>query len=193
MSADTAALQAITAILMPALGLRDRATVGHSYRVSELCGQLGEVLGFSPEDVAWLRVGGLLHDIGKIGIPDAILYKPSPLNGEEWQVIRNHPGLGADLLRQIPGMAEDFPQVIRVVECHHEHWDGGGYPAGLSGEQIPPLARVCAVVEAYDGMIAEQVYKPLWTVKDVIVLLEHNAGKAFDPQVVSALHSISWD
>jgi putative nucleotidyltransferase with HDIG domain len=179
----------LTDILINALGLRDEATAGHSHRVANVSVAIGQQMGLGEADLLTLRVGSLLHDIGKIGVPDDILLKPGPLNGIEWQVMRQHPSIGAGLLKNYPC----FEPVISIIELHHERWDGSGYPHGLHGEAIPLLARICAVVEAYDGLLSEQVYKPLWTTLDVLDAMQLRAGKAFDPDVVAALRLVGGE
>jgi putative nucleotidyltransferase with HDIG domain len=176
----------LTDFAIATIGLRDEATAGHSHRVANLCVAIGQTMALNDDDLMTLRVGGLLHDIGKMGVPDDILLKPGPLNGIEWQVMRQHPSIGASLLKGFPC----FEKAVPIIELHHERWDGSGYPYGLSGDQVPPLARICAVVEAYDGLLSEQVYKPLWTMMDVLDAMELRAGKAFDPEVVAALRLI---
>jgi len=182
-------LQPLTDFAMGALGLRDEATIGHSYRVANLCVAIGKRLQLSDESLMILRMGGQLHDIGKLGIPDEILLKPGPLNGIEWQVMRQHPLIGANLLKNFPC----FDDVKPIVEMHHERWDGSGYPQGLSGEEVPLLARICAVAETYDGLLNEQVYKPVWAALDVLEMMSQRAGKAFDHDVIAALQQIGSD
>jgi putative nucleotidyltransferase with HDIG domain len=176
----------LTDFAIAAIGLRDEATAGHSHRVANLCVAIGQKMGLSDDDLVTLRIGGLLHDIGKMGVPDDILLKPGPLNGIEWQVMRQHPSIGAALLKNFAC----FEKVVSIIEMHHERWDGSGYPQGLSGEQIPLLARICAVVEAFDGLLSEQVYKPIWTNMDVLDAMALRAGKAFDPDVIAALRQL---
>jgi putative nucleotidyltransferase with HDIG domain len=170
-----------------ALALRDEATAGHSHRVANLCVSLGQKLGLSDEDLVSLRIGGLLHDIGKIGVPDDVLMKPNPLDGMEWQIMRQPPSIGAALLKDFPC----FENILPIVEMHHERWDGSGYPQGLSGEEVPLLARICSVAEAFDGLLSEQVYKPIWSALDVLEAMELRSGKSFDPAIIAALRQLA--
>jgi putative nucleotidyltransferase with HDIG domain len=176
----------MTDFAIAVIGLRDEATAGHSHRVANLCVAIGQRMNLSDDELVTLRIGGLLHDIGKMGVPDDILLKPGPLNGIEWQVMRQHPSIGASLLKGFPC----FDKVVPIIEMHHERLDGSGYPQNLAGDQVPLLARICAVVEAYDGLLSEQVYKPLWTTMDVLDAMELRAGKSFDSNVIAALRSI---
>ncbi|MFZ6030030.1 MAG: HD-GYP domain-containing protein [Chloroflexota bacterium] len=169
------------------LALRDEATAGHSHRVANLCVSLGQKMGLGDEDLVTLRIGGLLHDIGKLGVPDDILMKPNPLDGMEWQIMRQHPTIGAALLKDFPC----FETIMDIVEMHHERWDGSGYPQGLSGENVPLLARICAVAEAFDGLLSEQVYKPIWSTMDVLEAMELRSGKSFDPEIIAALRQLA--
>jgi putative nucleotidyltransferase with HDIG domain len=179
----------LTDFAIAMIGLRDEATSGHSHRVANLCVAIGQKMNLSDEELVTLRVGSLLHDIGKMGVPDDILLKPGPLNGIEWQVMRQHPSIGVGLLKDFPC----FEHTLPIIEMHHERWDGSGYPQGLIGDKVPLLARICCVVEAYDGLLSEQVYKPLWTTMDVLDAMQLRAGKAFDPDVIAALRLIGND
>ena len=165
-----------------ALELRDKETEGHSRRVTELTVRIARHMGIDGDELANVRRGALLHDIGKMGIPDAILSKPGPLTEEEWQVMRLHPLFAYDLLASIPFLAG----AVQIPYCHHERWDGTGYPRGLQGEEIPLAARIFAVADVWDAMRSERPYSPAMPVETVLASIEEEAGKAFDPAVVWA-------
>ncbi len=162
------------------LALRDRYTAGHSNDVLEYGTLISEGLGIkaTPE----LREALLLHDIGKIGIPDSILQKTDSLTEEEWEVMRRHPEMGRDLL----GQFDSFKSVARIICAHHEHFDGSGYPDGLSGEQIPLEARIIAVADAWHAMREDRPYRKALTAEIAVKELRQNRGKQFDPKVVDA-------
>jgi PAS domain S-box-containing protein len=165
-----------------ALELRDRETHGHTARVVDLTVRLARVMGVLPEDLVHVRRGVLLHDIGKMGIPDNILLKPGPLTEEEWEVMRQHPGFAFELLSPI-GFLEP---ALAIPYCHHEHWDGTGYPRGLAGAAIPLVARIFAVVDAWDALRFPRPYREAWSEDLVRTYLHEEGGKRFDPTVVSA-------
>ena len=163
-----------------ALDLRDRETEGHSQRVTDLTLRLARTMGIPETDLVHIRRGALLHDIGKMGIPDAILLKPGPLSDEEWQVMRRHPTYAYELLAPIGHLrgALDIPY------CHHEKWDGTGYPRGLRGEQIPLAARIFAVPDVYDALTSARPYRPAWTTDRALAYIRENAETHFDPRIV---------
>jgi PAS domain S-box-containing protein/putative nucleotidyltransferase with HDIG domain len=165
-----------------ALDLRDKETEGHSKRVTELTVELARVLGISEADLVQVRWGALLHDIGKMGVPDGILLKPSPLTDEEWVAMKKHPGLAYEMLSPIGylRLALDIPY------CHHENWDGSGYPRGLKGAQIPLVARIFAVVDVWDALRSDRPYRPAWADEKVREHIRDSSGTHFDPQVVDA-------
>jgi response regulator RpfG family c-di-GMP phosphodiesterase len=165
-----------------ALELRDRETEGHSRRVTDLTMKIARRMNVEGEELANIRRGALLHDIGKMGIPDAILSKPGPLTEEEWQVMRLHPFFAYDLLASIPYLAN----AVHIPYCHHERWDGTGYPRGLKGEEIPLAARIFAVADVWDAMRSDRPYSPAKPVDIVLATIEKEAGKGFDPAVVQA-------
>ena len=163
-----------------AMDLRDEETEGHSRRVTEMTLRLASSLNAKPEELLHIRRGALLHDIGKIGIPDDILRKPGALTDEEWVIMRRHPQIAYDMLKPILylGSAVDIPW------CHHERWDGTGYPQGLKGEQIPLAARIFAVVDVWDALLSDRPYRKAWTEDKVRKHIQEQSGKHFDPQIV---------
>lgn len=166
-----------------ALEYRDVETKGHIDRVVALADALGRRLSLDDRQLERLRWGAYLHDVGKIGIPDAILLKPGPLTPEEWEVMRRHPVIGCEMLGRIPHLP---PETLAVVRHHHERWDGRGYPDGLAGTAIPLLARIFAVVDVYDALTHARPYKPAWPAADARRYIAEQAGKQFDPEVVRA-------
>lgn len=164
-----------------ALDLRDRETEGHSRRVTELTVALCTHLGFTAEQIVQVRRGALLHDIGKMGVPDAILLKPGPLTPDEWREMRKHPGYAVDLLHPI----EFLRPALDIPQYHHEKWDGSGYPHGLSGHAIPLAARAFAVVDVYDALTNDRPYRAAWTRERAIAHIQEQSGTHFDPDVVA--------
>jgi putative nucleotidyltransferase with HDIG domain len=164
-----------------ALEMRDDETQGHALRVAGLAVELGRAMGIPGEELVHLRRGALLHDIGKMVVPDAILRKPGPLTEEEWAVMRRHPEDGRDFLRKVAYLEP----ALDVPYAHHERWDGTGYPRGLRGEEIPLAARVFAVADAYDALTSDRPYRAAWPEEDVLEHLRRCAGKEFDPRVVA--------
>src|SRR5256886_3075745 len=170
-----------------ALDARDRYTESHSIRVSELAGQLGEHLELGDRECELIRTAGSLHDLGKIGVRDDILNKPGPLSEEEWEVMRRHPDIGADMIAQHSALAEVAP----LVRHHHERWDGSGYPAGLKGEVIPFGARILSLADSFDTITGARLYRrsamtPIEGVEDI----SRRASHWYDPNVVDALREI---
>ena len=166
-----------------ALDARDPYTAGHSDRVSTLSVVVGRQMGLAEDQLEVLRLGALLHDIGKIGISDAVLRKPGPLTDEEFDAIREHPSLGARILRNVPFLAPHLP----IVEFHHERPDGQGYPHRLRGDEIPIAARIVHVVDAFDAMTSARAYRRARSASDAMRELWRNAGTQFDRNVVEAL------
>jgi HD-GYP domain-containing protein (c-di-GMP phosphodiesterase class II) len=163
-----------------ALELRDKETEGHSERVIELTIQLAVEMGIQGQALKDIRRGALLHDIGKMGIPDAILHKKGRLTEEEMAIIRNHPKFAYDMLKEI-----DYLQAaLEIPFCHHERWDGTGYPRGLKGEEIPIAARIFAVVDVWDAMTHDRPYRKAIPREEVISYLTNQRGQYFDPNVV---------
>lgn len=164
-----------------ALDLRDRETEGHSLRVTEMTLQLAQALGFGDEELVHMRRGALLHDIGKMGIPDNILMKPGALTEEEWVVMRRHPEYAHELLVLINYLRP----ALSIPLCHHEKWDGTGYPRGLRGEAIPISARIFSVVDVWDALRSERPYRKAWPEEEAHTYITEQSGKHFDPRVVS--------
>jgi GAF domain-containing protein len=163
-----------------ALELRDKETQGHTNRVVKLTIELARRMDMDGDDLTHILRGTLLHDIGKMGIPDYILNKPGPLTEEEWGIMRQHPQFAFDLMNQIPYLrpATDIPY------SHHERWDGSGYPLGLKGEAIPLAARIFAIVDIYDALLNDRVYREAWSDEKVIEYLKNAAGIELDPTIV---------
>lgn len=178
--------QAVQALTSMALA-HDRGTGEHARRTIDLCEATARELGYPQEQVYLVRLGALLHDIGKVGIPDAILHKPGKLTEEEWLVMRRHPIIGREVLEQIDGV---FRHVAPIVSAHHERWDGAGYPEGLAGQQIPLGARILSVVDAFDAMTSRRVYSEPKSEAEARAELLHCAGTQFDPSVVSAFLTV---
>ncbi len=168
------------------LELRDRETQGHSQRVLDMTLRLARKLGFTDEEIIHVQRGALLHDIGKMGVPDHVLLKEGPLNDEEWEIMRKHPVYAYDMLSTIPFLRK----AIDIPYCHHEKWDGTGYPRGLKGEEIPLSARIFAVADIWDALLSDRPYRPAWTEKDALTYIKEQTGKHFDPAVVDAFLEI---
>ena len=175
-------LKALTA----ALETRDSETHGHSERVVSYSLRLGREYGLNSEEMKSLEFGSLLHDIGKIGVPDSILRKPAKLTEEEWVRMREHPLHGQQILRGI----EFLQGAARVVAQHHEKWDGSGYPLGLRGEEIDICARIFAVADAFDAITSDRVYRRGKSYEAAAQELDDWAGRQFDPKVVEAFHRV---
>lgn len=165
---------------------KDTYTRGHSDRVSEYSVLIGEKLGLPEDQIKTLRIGGLFHDIGKIGIPDSILLKPDKLSDDEYSQIKNHPAIGAHIL----GSADIFKDIIPIVKHHHEKYDGTGYPGMLKGEEIPYLARIAAVADTFDAMTSRRSYRGPIDIEHVKDEIKRCEGTQFDPQVAEAFLEI---
>jgi PAS domain S-box-containing protein/putative nucleotidyltransferase with HDIG domain len=165
-----------------ALDLRDKETEGHTIRVTDTTVRLARVLGVSEDELVHVRRGCLLHDIGKMGVPDDILHKPGPLTDEEWEIMRKHPVYAYEMLSSIVYLhpALDIPY------SHHEKWDGSGYPRGLKGEQIPMVARIFAAVDVWDALTSDRPYRKAWTKQEALEYIRQQSGAHFDPRVVDA-------
>ncbi|MGE5073324.1 MAG: GAF domain-containing protein [Anaerolineae bacterium] len=163
-----------------ALELRDQETQGHSNRVVELTLRMAAALGLPDRQLRDIRRGVLLHDIGKMGIPDAILHKPGPLTEEEWQIMRQHPQYAYNMLAPIVYLRNS----LEIPYAHHEKWDGTGYPRGLKAETIPLAARIFCVVDVYDALTSNRPYRGAWSEEKTLEYIEQQAGRHFDPQIV---------
>jgi len=165
-----------------ALDIRDHETEGHTQRVTEMAVELARKIEMPAIDLIHIRRGATLHDIGKMGIPDHILYKPGPLSEEEWDIMRQHPQYAAELLSPIEYLrpAKDIPFY------HHERWNGSGYPFGLREEEIPLSARLFAIVDVYDALISDRPYRSAWSKQAILNYIQEQGGILFDPTIVSA-------
>jgi putative nucleotidyltransferase with HDIG domain len=170
-----------------ALDARDPYTAGHSERVSTISVTVGHHLRLGEEDLDTLRLGALLHDIGKIGISDDVLRKAGPLTPIEYEAIKQHPVTGARILRSVAFLARHLP----IVELHHERPDGKGYPYGRMGDEIPVLARIVHVVDAFDAITSARAYRPARSAADALQELWRHAGTQFDADVVQALAAVA--
>jgi putative two-component system response regulator len=169
-----------------AMDLRDRETEGHSRRVTELSVKLAEAIGMSQEEILHMRHGALLHDMGKIGIPDSILHKPAGLTEEEWAIMRQHPKFAFEMLNSIDYLRE----ALEIPYFHHEKWDGTGYPQGLKNEQIPVAARIFAVADVWDALTSDRPYRPAWSREEAMMYIHEQSGKHFDPQMVEIFFKV---
>jgi HD-GYP domain-containing protein (c-di-GMP phosphodiesterase class II) len=167
--------------------MRDRAADGHTRRVTDMTLVLARRVGMAPESLSHVRRGALLHDIGNIVVPDAVLFKPGPLTEDERAVMRRHTDYAYDLL----GAIEFLRPALEIPCFHHERWDGSGYPRGLAGEAIPLAARVFAVADAYHAMTSERPYAPAESHESAIRAIAELSGRHFDPRVVKALLAMS--
>lgn len=163
------------------LEFHDRETLGHSQRVTALCQRLAEEIGIhDPQELEHIRWGSLLHDIGKLGIPHAVLHKAAKLTTEEWELIKRHPGVAEELL----GNIDYIRPAMSIPRSHHENWDGSGYPRGLAEEEIPIHARIFSVVDTWDALTSDRPYRGAWSREQTIQYLREQSGKKFDPNVV---------
>jgi HD-GYP domain-containing protein (c-di-GMP phosphodiesterase class II) len=162
------------------MDLRDRETEGHSRRVAGLTVELARAVGLNEEEISHLRRGALLHDLGKIGIPDSILHKPAQLTEAEWTVMRKHPQFAYDMLYPI----EYLRPALDIPYNHHEKWDGTGYPRGTKGEGIPLAARLFAIIDVWDALTSDRPYRPAWPEQEALTYIREQSGKHFDPRVV---------
>jgi HD-GYP domain-containing protein (c-di-GMP phosphodiesterase class II) len=170
-------LQALTA----AIDAKDRYTCGHSERVAHVAHELALASGLPPAFAARVRISGLLHDVGKIGVPEAVLTKPGRLTDDEFHLIKLHPTIGHRILKDIPQLQDVLPGVLH----HHERWDGGGYPTGLAGEQIPLIARLLAVADAFDAMSSTRSYRAAMPRERVLTEIARSAGNQLDPDLAA--------
>ena len=163
-----------------AMDLRDKETEGHTRRVTELTVLLAQAMDIKDKEILNIRRGALLHDIGKMGIPDHILLKEGPLTEAEWTIMRTHPLLAYEMLQPI----RYLHQSLDIPMSHHEKWDGTGYPRGLKGEEIPLVARIFAIADVWGAVTSERPYRKAWTKKKALAYIKDQNGKQFDPQVV---------
>ena len=172
--------------LASALDARDRYTAGHSRRVSELACATAKAMGVTEEELEDIRIGALLHDIGKIGISDTVLQKAGRLTDEEFALIKQHPEIGRRILEGVQG----FAPYLGAVELHHENWDGTGYPRGQAGEATPLAARIIHVSDAYDAMTTHRPYRRGMSHTEAIAILREYAGRHFDPRIVDVFTGV---
>lgn len=173
--------------VVAAADARDHETAGHSFRVAHYALALARKLGLEGEELKAIEWGGLLHDVGKMAVPDEILRKVGPLSEREWSIMRQHPGWGFEMLADIRFLQKT---ALQIVYSHHERWDGEGYPTGLAGVEIPLAARIFAVVDTYDAMTSDRPYRRAGTHHAAVMELERVAGRQLDPQVVEAFRGI---
>lgn len=159
---------------------KDRETKGHSERVGQMTEALGKALGLGDDEIVNCRYAGLLHDVGKIGIPETILNKPSALSSAEFAIIKNHPVMGQRILEPVTFLRD----LSAGIRSHHENWDGSGYPDEIAGHQIPLLGRMVRIADVFDGLAMERPYRPPVPLEEVISYIEKNAGTLFDPDLV---------
>jgi putative nucleotidyltransferase with HDIG domain/PAS domain S-box-containing protein len=169
-----------------ALDLRDRETEGHTQRVTKMTMDLAEAMGIQAAELVHIRRGALLHDIGKMGVPDNILLKPDKLNEEEWQHMRMHADYARNMLKNITYLRD----ALDIPYCHHEKWNGTGYPRGLKGEEIPLSARIFAIADVYDALTSDRPYRRGWPRDEVLAYIREQSGNYFDPKVVDVFLSM---
>ncbi len=169
-----------------ALYLRDQETEDHTRRVTDMALRLARRIGIPETDLIHVRRGAVLHDIGKVAIPDNILFKPGPLTDEEWVVMRRHPLIAVEILRSIPYLSPALP----IPRSHHEKWDGSGYPDGLAGEAIPLFARIFAFADVYDALTSDRPYRRAWTQGDALEYIRTESGTHFDPRLAPLFFSL---
>jgi HD-GYP domain-containing protein (c-di-GMP phosphodiesterase class II) len=183
-AAEEAYLGARVRALMERLAAKDVSTEAHTRRVATLAVVVGEQLGLSPARLRNLAIGGLLHDIGKLSLPDSILQKPGSLDDDEYAIVKLHPERGRELLNELGGFDD---AVGRLVLDHHERLDGSGYPRGLDADRLDLATRILAVCDVYDALVSPRVYRPPWPQEDALALLQDEADSAFDARCVAAL------
>jgi len=172
-----------------AMDLRDKETEGHTQRVTDLTLKLARAMNISESQLTHIRHGALLHDIGKMGVPDNILLKADQLTDEEWEKMRKHPDFAYDMLSSI----RYLQPALDIPYCHHEKWDGTGYPQGLKGEEIPITARIFAVADVWDAITSDRPYRKGWSKEEALEYIKEQSGKYFDPQVVEEFLSLISD
>jgi HD-GYP domain-containing protein (c-di-GMP phosphodiesterase class II) len=162
------------------MDLRDKETEGHTQRVTEMTLRIARELGIKDEALVHIRRGALLHDMGKMGIPDNVLLKPGTLTDEEWKIMKLHPVYAYDMLYPI----DYLRPALDIPYCHHEKWDGTGYPRGLKGKEIPLAARIFAVVDVWDALCSDRPYRPAWPIENVVEHVRSLSGTHFDPEII---------
>jgi putative nucleotidyltransferase with HDIG domain len=167
--------------LAKALEYRDLETKNHSSRVVEMSVKLASAMGLRDEELEYIKHGALLHDIGKLAIPDSILQKPGKLTDEEWVIMKTHPAKAVEILEAIPLLKPS----LEIPYCHHENWDGTGYPQGLKGEQIPLYARIFTIIDQWEALTNDRVYRKAWPYEKVIAYIKDNTGRIYDPHVTN--------
>jgi PAS domain S-box-containing protein len=172
-----------------AMDLRDRETEGHTQRVTELTLSMAQAMRLKEEEMIHIRRGGLLHDIGKLGVPDNILFKREDLTDVEWEIMRKHPTYAYEMLSSITYLKP----ALDIPYCHHEKWNGSGYPRGLKGKEIPLVARIFAVVDVWDAVTSDRPYRPAWTKDRALDYIQEQSGKYFDPEVVDVFLRLMTD
>jgi response regulator RpfG family c-di-GMP phosphodiesterase len=181
-------LYAYTKALAVALGYRDPLTRLHSERVRDLCEAIGIRFGLGNSELEALKIAASFHDIGKIGIPDHILLKPSAFNQDEWEVMKKHAEIGADIIAATD--IEGAQQASVVIRHHHEHFDGSGYPDGLRGDRIPVCARIISIADSYDAMAVTRTYHDAKTHPEVMAIMQQETGKKHDPELMQIFCAI---
>jgi putative nucleotidyltransferase with HDIG domain len=163
-----------------AMDLRDKETEAHTKRVTSLAVRMAKAMGIKEEKIVHIRRGALLHDIGKMGVPDEILHKPGPLTAEEWDIMKMHPVYAYEMISPI----DYLKPALDIPYCHHEKWDGSGYPLGLKGEEIPLAGRIFAVIDVWDALMSDRPYRKAWEKERVIDYIKEQSGTHFDPEIV---------
>ena len=182
--------EAILFALAMAVEQRDRHTAGHCERMAFIGVALGVMIGLEHEELLVLYRGGFLHDVGKVGIPDSILFKPGKLTADEWVTMRTHTVRGEEICRHL----RSLQPVLPLIRSHHERWDGSGYPDGLSGEQIPVLARVLQVADIYDALTSPRPYKPAFTTTEALRILAEETEEGWrDPDIMTRFFRLHKD
>lgn len=172
--------------LMAALEERDFITSGHALRLENLCVKLGQAMNLSSSQLSNLNLLAQMHDLGKVGVPDHILFKSGPLTDKEWDIMCQHPEKGY----RIAQATTDLAGIAELILMHHEHWDGKGYPLGLAGKDIPIECRILAIADSFDAMTSDRPYRDALPIEEALAELERYAGTQFDPQLVGAFLEI---
>ena len=168
--------------------MRDQETEGHTRRVTDMTMRLAHSLGVTGDELTFIRRGSLLHDIGKLGVPDRILLKAGPLDEDEWKLMRMHPVYARQMLEPIKFLRT----ALDIPSFHHEKWDGTGYPSGLKGDQIPLVARIFAVVDVWDALRSKRPYHDAWPEQEARQYILDQSGKHFDPEIAATFLRLDW-